>query len=190
MITSNCPKENEFNVNVSKFESFFLFLKRSYKTLLLIVIVIIVSVGSTTLIFTLISNSDNGIFLPSLGSIKTVDVEVYWDSNCENKTELISWDVLEPGNTINTTVYVKSISNVIVTLNINLTDWSPLELSDYINFSWDYYGQKLSPKEVIPVTIMLSASSSDDFVYYLVENEIKNFVVDIHFVASDINKTK
>jgi hypothetical protein len=82
-------------------------------------------------------------------------------------------------------VYVKSVSNVRVALNIFLTDWDPVEISDYMTISWDYDGAQLDPGEIIPVKITLSASSSDEFINYLVTNEIRRFDFDIHFVASD-----
>jgi len=82
-------------------------------------------------------------------------------------------------------VYVKSVSNFRVTLNMFLTDWDPVEISDYLTISWDYNGTLIKPGEIIPVTMTLSASSSDAFINYLVENEIKRFDVVIHIVASD-----
>ena len=142
----------------------------------------------------LLSKSDSDVYLPSVGTIKTIDVEIYWDPNGENKRETLSWDEIKiekldgdeiKTKTVNTTVYVKSVSNFRVTLNMFLTDWNPQAISEYITISWDYNGTLISPIEIIPVTMTLSASSSDDFINYLVENEIKRFDVVIHFVASD-----
>ena len=147
-------------------------------------IVAIISVASTTLVSILLSESDSDVYLPSLGTIKTIDVEIYWDPNGENKRETLSWDEIKTG-TVNTTVYVKSVSNFRVTLNLNITDWNPVEISDYLTISWDYNGTLINPGEIIPVTMTLSASSSDAFINYLVENEINRFDVAIHIVASD-----
>jgi hypothetical protein len=201
MSISNGLKEKERDYTCNAFKriwtplrSFFVFLKSSYKTLFLVAIVAIISVASTTLVSILLSESDSEVYLPSLGTIKTIGVEVYWDPNGENRIETLSWDEIKieklewneiKTETVNTTVYVKSVSNFIVTLNLNLTDWNPEAISDYITISWDYNGTRLNPSEVIPVTITLSASSSDAFINYLVENEIKRFDVAIHFVASD-----
>jgi hypothetical protein len=66
-----------------------------------------------------------------------------------------------------------------------LTDWNPVEISDYLTISWDYNGTLINPDEIIPVTMTLSASSSDDFVNYVVSNEIRRFDFVIHIVASD-----
>jgi len=178
----------------TKLHSVFVFLKSSYKILFLVAIVAIISVASTTLVSILLSKSDSDVYLPSVGTIKTIDVEIYWDPNGENKRETLSWDEIKiekldgdeiKTKTVNTTVYVKSVSNFRVTLNMFLTDWNPQAISEYITISWDYNGTLISPGEIIPVTMTLSASSSDDFINYLVENEIKRFDVVIHFVASD-----
>jgi len=175
---------NAFKKIWAQLHSFFVFLKSSYKILFLVAIVAIISVASTTLVSILLSESDSEVYLPSLGTIKTIDVEIYWDPNGENKRETLSWDEIKTG-TVNTTVYVKSVSNFRVTLNLNITDWNPVEISDYLTISWDYNGTLINPGEIIPVTMTLSASSSDDFINYLVENEINRFDVVIHIVASD-----
>ena len=201
MNASNGSKEKMHDYKLNAFEkigaqlhSFFGFLKSSYKILFLVAIVAIISVASTSLVSVLLSESEAEVYLPSLGTIKTIDVEVYWDPNGENKRETLSWDEIKieklewdeiKTGTVNTTVYVKSVSNFRVTLNMFLTDWNPVEISDYLTISWDYNGTLIKPGEIIPVTMTLSASSSDAFINYLVENEIKRFDVVIHIVASD-----
>ena len=160
-------------------------MKSSRKILLLITIVAIISVASSTLVSSLLTQSSSDVYLPSLGNIKTVEVEIYWDSRGEHIRDNLSWDEIEPGKSVNTTVYIKSVSNFKVTLSLKLTDWNPPEVSDYITISWDYNGTRVNPGEIIPVTMMLSASSSNDFIDYLVVNEIKGFTVDVHFLASD-----
>ena len=201
MNASNGLKEKEHDYTRNAFKkigtqlhSFFVLLKSSYKILFLVAIVATIAVASTTLVSMMLSHSDYDIYLPSLGTIKTIDVEIYWDPNGENKTETLSWDEIKiekldwdeiKTGTVNTTVYVKSVSNFRVTLNMFLTDWNPEAISDYITISWDYNGTHLNPGEIIPVTMTLSASSSDDFINYLVSNEIRRFDLVIHIVASD-----
>ena len=170
------------------------FLKVPYKLLILVAIVAIVSVAGSALVAILLSDSGSEIYLPSVGTIKTIGVETYWDQNGENKIEALTWDELkiekdelneitmEP---ISTTVYVKSVSNFRVTMNIFLTDWSPAEISDYLTVSWDYEGEEMDPGDIIPVTLTLSAQSSDAFIDYILENNIQSFSVSIHFVATE-----
>ncbi len=181
-MTGKLPTKKEGICKQNFVKRFFSSLSKN--TLLLVVIVVILTIVITSVISILLINSRSDFYLPSFATIKTVDVEVYWDENCQNKTELISWNELEVGQSVNMTVYVKSVSNVMTSLNTHLTDWDPEELSDYLTFSTNYSGNKLAPKEVIPLKLTLSASSSDELVYYLVDNEIQAFNFSIHFVGS------
>jgi len=201
MNASNGLKKKECNYTWNAFEkimaqlrSFTCFLKASYKTLVLVAIVVVITVATTSLVSIMLSHSDDEVYLPSLGTIKTIEVETYWDPNGENRRENLTWNEIQiqklegdeiKMNQVNTTVYVKSVSNFRVTLNMFLTDWNPVEISDYLTISWDYNETILNPDEIIPVTMTLSASSSDAFVNYLVENEITRFDVAVHIVASD-----
>ncbi|MCW4016736.1 MAG: hypothetical protein NWF06_10235 [Candidatus Bathyarchaeota archaeon] len=165
--------------------SFFGSLKPSRKTLLLVVIVAIVSIASSTLISVLLIHSNPEIYVPSLGTIKTIEVEAYEDANCGTAKEMFDWGELMPGNISTQLVYIKSVSNFVVTLNLNLTDWSPPEISEYITITWDYNGTTLKPNDVIPIAITISVSSSDGFINYLVHNQVTQFNVDLHFIASE-----
>jgi hypothetical protein len=185
---------NAFEKIAARLHSFICFLKASYKTLVLVAIVAVISVAGTSLVAMMLSHSDDEVYLPSLGTIKTIEVETYWDADGENRRENLTWNEIQieklewdeiKVNPVNTTVYVKSVSNLKVTLNMFLTDWNPVEISDYLTISWDYNKTILDPGEIIPVTMTLSASSSDAFIDYLVENEITRFDVVIHIVASD-----
>jgi hypothetical protein len=196
MNTSNKTKKtpNASGKNAAKRNSFYSRLKSSYKTLLLVAIVAVISVTSTSLVAIMLSNTEDEIYLPSVATIKTIEVETYWDSGGEIRRENLTWNEINVEklgwdevkvSPVNTTLYVKSVSNFRVTLNMFLTDWNPVEISDYLTISWDYNGTILNPGEIIPVTMTLSASSSEDFINYLVENEITGFDVAIHIVASD-----
>ena len=165
------------------FRVFKTFLNRSKKTLFLILIVVLASVALTTTISIMLSKTSN-FTLPSLGTVKTIGVEVYWDQNLENKTETINWDEVWVGSSKNVTVYIRSISNYQIILNLNATDWNPTDVSDYMNLSWDYNGTLLNPGETIPVMLTLSIPSSYSFVNYLIDNDVQNFNVDVHIIAA------
>lgn len=165
------------------FRVFKTFLNRSKKTLFLILIVALASVALTTTISIMLSKTSN-FTLPSLGTVKTIGVEVYGDQNLENKTETINWDEVWVGSSKNVTVYIRSISNYQIILNLNATDWNPADVSDYMNLSWDYNGTLLNPGETIPVMLTLSIPSSYSFVNYLIDNDVQNFNVDIHIIAA------
>jgi len=160
------------------------FLRRSKKTVLLILIVAVVSVAITTEISILLSKINN-LHLPSLGTIKTIGVEAYWGLNLENKTETIDWGTISPGSSTNRTFYIRSVSNFEATLNLDTTSWNPANISDYISLSWSYDGTSLNPGETVQVTLTLSASSSSSFINYLIANDVKDFNFDIVITASE-----
>jgi len=117
--------------------------------------------------------------VPSIGIIKTIGVEAYWDETLEYKTEVIDWDVIRLGSSKNVTFYVRSISNVKTVLQFNVTNWNPTNISKYMNLSWNYYGTPIDPIEVIDVTITLTATYSMPFIDYLIANDVKEFSIDI-----------
>ena len=168
----------------TQFCSSIAFLNRSKKTLLLIIIIAIASVAVSSLISILLSKIHN-FDIPALGNIKTIGVEAYWDPNCENKTEALDWGTIWIGSSRNVTLYVRSISNYKVTLNLKATDWMPANISDYMTLSWDYNETTLNPGEIIPVTLTLSSSFSNSFIFYLIDNDVQSFSLDIHIVASE-----
>ena len=168
--------------------------KFSIKIIVLVIIVAVVSVAVSALVAIMLSDSGSEIYLPSVGTIKTIGVETYQDRNGENKMDELTWAeitiekqewdeiTMKP---ISSTVYVKSVSNFRVTMDIFLTDWTPVEISDYLTVLWDYKGEEMDPGDIIPVTITLSAPSSDAFIDYVLEHDLQSFSVSIHFVATE-----
>jgi len=77
-------------------------------------------------------------------------------------------------------------SNVDVKLELNVTGWTPAKLESYIKISWDYNGTQLSPQQELPVTLYLNIPSSEEFIRYLVENQITAFGFDININASGL----
>ena len=67
----------------TNFRDFIAFLNRSKRTLILIIIVALTSVAVTTIIAILLSKTTN-LTVPSLGTVKTIGVETYWDQNRRN----------------------------------------------------------------------------------------------------------
>ena len=164
------------------FNFFFTFLRQHKKTLLLIFIVSTATVLISSAISILLSDFHN-LTLPTIGNIKTIGVEAYWDPNCENKTETIDWNTLWPGTTKNVTLYIRSVSNVKTTLHLHTSNITPPNISEYLNLSWNYDGTTLNPNEIIQVTLFLSASDDKSFSQYLIANDVTEFNIDIHIVA-------
>lgn len=135
----------------------------------------------------------HNFYLPSLGTIKTLGIEAYWDASYTDKVdegEYIDWGTLWLGSSNNATIYLQSISNIPTTLNPpknNLTFYDtenvpihpPANVSTHMNLTWNYNGTIINPGKQIQVTLTFSAEYSLDFVHYLIENDVKRFIVDI-----------
>jgi hypothetical protein len=166
------------------FDSFVKFLHSSKRTILLILITAVMTIVVNTVISIWLYRIVN-VNIPSLGTIKTLGVEAYWDRNLENKTEIIDWGTIWPGSSKNATFYVRSISNVEATLYLHTANWNPANLSDHVTLSWNYNGTTVHPGEIIQVTLTLSAPSSHPFILYLITNDVKEFSFDIIIGASE-----
>jgi len=167
----------------NKFHSFTAFLRSSKRTILLILLVAVITIALSTTI-SILSQSITTLKFPSLGTIKTLGVEAYWDRNLENKTETIKWGTISPESSKNVTLYLRSISTTETTLHLNTTNWNPTNISEYMNLKWNYNGTILHPGETIQVTLTLTASSSKTFILYLITNDVKEFGFDIIITAS------
>lgn len=160
------------------------FLNSSKKTILLMLLVATISLAFTTTV-SILGNETSNFTVPSLGTVKTIGVEAYWDQNCENKTYQIDWDIIWPGLSKNVTLYIRNVSNIPTTLRLNLSDLNPVGISKYINLSWDYNGAVLNSDKTVKVMLFLSASSDESFNQYIIGNHVKDFSIDIQIVASE-----
>jgi len=170
--------KNTFDCSFAKFS------RSSKRTVLLVLIVVLITIAVTTAVSIWLERTFN-LRVPSLGTIKTLGVEAYWDRNLENKIEIIDWDTIWPGSSKNVTLYVRSIGNVEATLYLNTTNWNPADLPDHVTLSWNYDGTTVHPDEVIQVTLTLSASSSQSFILYLITNKVNEFSFDIIIGTSE-----
>jgi len=160
------------------------FLCSSKNKILLITITAVITLIISSIIALWLSKVTK-LNIPSLGTIRTLGVEAYWDSDLTNKTQTINWGTIYPGSSQNVTLYIRSISNIETTLNLNTTNWNPTNLSNYMNLTWNYNGTTIHPSEIIQVTLTLSASSSFNFINYLITNNIKQFNFDIIISTSE-----
>jgi hypothetical protein len=163
--------------------SFISFLRYSRKTILLILVVALLSVFLNTFVSVMLSNAGN-LTVPSAGNIKTVGVEAYWDQTCENETESINWGTIVPGTSKTVSLSLRSISNVKTILNLNATNFDPIEVSEGITLSWDYDGDLLNPNEIIEVTFVLYFSAEYEFTQYLINEQIDAFSFDVYISAT------
>lgn len=173
-----------------RFSSSAKLLRYHKKTLLLIT----TAVGATLVMSSLISiwlSRVTNLEIPSIGNIKTRGVEAYWDRNLENRTRFIEWRTVWPGSSQNVTLYIKSVSNSEITLNLTTANWTFLDSSNrivagpngttpYMNLTWDYNGTIVRPGEALQVTLILYVERSSDFVDFLIAKDVEEFGVDIH----------
>ena len=166
-----------------KSQSFIAFIGKSKHTLSLVIIVAIISVILSSGI-AILSSSNKNLTVPSTGSLRTIGVEIYWDQNSENRTESINWSDVWLGSSKNVTLYIRSVSNYKITLDLQVTNWSPSILSEYASLSWDYNGTTINPNEIIEVTLTLSIPKSQALVSHLISEKIHNFNLDINITAA------
>ena len=96
--------------------------------------------------------------LPSGGRVKTVGVGIYWDVGCEDAVSFLDWGVVEPGSSVNVSVYIRNEGNADMVLYLNVSNWRPPEAGEYMTVDWDYDGRAISPGEVVEVVMILTVS--------------------------------
>jgi len=89
-----------------------------------------------------------------------ISLMIYNDSDCTTPLKSINWGILEKGEAINFTIYLKNIGNKVCIAKCNFTNWSPKETEAYIAINWDSEGVILKPEEVHKAIISLDASES------------------------------
>ena len=107
--------------------------------------------------------------LSSSGSIKAINVEVFWDLACSQPVSSMDWGTPEPGDVVTQIVYVKNTGNADMTLHLATSNWSPAAASNYLTLTWDQESTTLSEDEVATASITLTVSGSitgiDDFTF-------------------------
>jgi hypothetical protein len=95
------------------------------------------------------------------GNIKAVGVQFYSDSAGLTATSQINWGTLEPGQTVNVTLYMKSTSNVPVTVSMAVGNFVPASGSGYLACTWNYNGAVISPgQQLVPVVFTLVVATT------------------------------
>lgn len=120
--------------------------------------------------------------IPNSGNVETIGVNAYWDSSCINNVTYINWtqinqDYLEPGTTINVTIYVKNNGNIPLELNMTTDNWNPLEACNDITLSWNCEECVLNTTSPIVQTVLTLSISPNC--------EVTNFFFDIIIIGSE-----
>jgi hypothetical protein len=133
------------------------------------------------------NNDVNDRTISTTGTITVRGLEIYGGDikTGSSGKDYIDWGELTFGASKNVSFYVQSTSNFDVELGLNVNNWTPAEIEDYITISLDYEGTVLSPdQEPLLVTIDLDVSSSGEFIDYLLENNVTSFGFDMIMYAS------
>jgi hypothetical protein len=96
--------------------------------------------------------------LSSSGSVRAINVEVYWDDLCTQVVSSVDWGVLDPGAVVERTVYVKNSGSVDMNLSMTCTNWVPVEASVNITVAWDREGASVGPGAVLPAVLTMTVS--------------------------------
>jgi hypothetical protein len=125
---------------------------------ILAVATVIVSLSLTLVAFGVINHS----FIISSGGRVNLPVGVgfYWDSDCSSPVSFIDWGDIQPGSTVNVTLFVKNTGGQAISLNITAENWNPIETTSYMTFDSDCTGQTIDPQETVQITLSLTTSSS------------------------------
>jgi len=110
------------------------------------------------------------------GRIKGVGASIWADANATLGIEFIDWGTLEPGETKDLVVYIRSEGNVPMNLTMYTELWEPVETESFVTLLWDAEDAVIQPEEIRMVTFTLVISSDIE--------GIDNFSFDIVVVAT------
>ena len=169
------------------------FLLQKRKTVLLVAAVIAATLLVSSLVSLLLSNIGH-LYFPTVGTIRTSGLEAYWDTALTNETQEIPWGVLYPGSEPKATVYLRSIGNTPITLEMTTANWTfhnsfnedvygPANTTEYLSLSWNYNGSTVIPDQVIPIVFTLRVDNNLGFLEYVIEYDVQRFSFDINVQA-------
>jgi hypothetical protein len=120
-------------------------------------LMVMVSIAVATCVAALLTSETR---VPSVGTVRTVGVEAFWDINCTSRVIEINWGIVEPGYHVNATIYLKNKGNTPITLSLHTENWTPSNASSYITLNWDYASQTVDAGAVIEINLTLAVSSN------------------------------
>jgi hypothetical protein len=161
---------------------------RPSKTVLLVIGMAAITLSLNILIVTWLT-SHHSLEFPSVGTIHTTNVEAYGgDVIIQNGVQYVDWGTVYVGTLTNRSIFIRSKSNVPITLALEATNWTYTDQngqkaltpnSTYMTLTWNYTDVPIDSEQVIPVVLTLNVSSDTAFIYYLTTNHITQFSFDI-----------
>jgi len=98
--------------------------------------------------------------LQSTGSVKSINVEVFWDVQLTQLVSDVDWGIPESGDSITKTVYIRNLGSAPMTLNMIDGNWNPGVASNYLTMSWNREAYVLPADGVVEATLTLDVSPS------------------------------
>lgn len=92
------------------------------------------------------------------GSVKEADVIIYRDLNCTQPLQFVDAGIVDPGDTKNWTIYVRSRLDTPIGLNLQTTNWDPSSANGQIQLTWDYDGRRFGGNQTLEVILTLVIS--------------------------------
>jgi hypothetical protein len=89
-----------------------------------------------------------------------ISIEVYWDNRCTKRVSSIDWGPLEPGTNKTVTLFIKNKGRNQITLVYYTSNWKPPEIVNYLTLTWNYTGQSIEFKKIVPVVFTLYVSEN------------------------------
>jgi len=89
----------------------------------------------------------------------TVNVVVFSDPQATTLCTDIDFGNLNSGNIATKTIYIKNTGNIIETLSMTVTDWSPQTGTSSLLLTWNQESAKLQAGATVPATLTLNIAS-------------------------------
>lgn len=100
------------------------------------------------------------VSIPSLGVIKAINVEVYWDVDCTQNVTVVDWGAPEPGDVVNKIVYIMNGGTSLVTLSMSSSGWDPAGAGGFLTLTWDREGATVDDGGVVQAVLSLDVSGA------------------------------
>ncbi|MBN2334162.1 hypothetical protein JXL21_01295 [Candidatus Bathyarchaeota archaeon] len=94
----------------------------------------------------------------SVLAVEAGSLGVYWDAECTSPVESLEWGRIDPGDTVDTAVYIRNESEETVQLSIETDGWDPPSAPDHIDLGWDYGDAPLGSGEAVQTDLTLTVS--------------------------------
>jgi len=98
--------------------------------------------------------------LTSSGSVKAINVEVYWADLCTQVVNSVDWGTPEVGEVVYQTVYIKNSGSAPLSVSMTTSSWTPVEAANYITLTWDREGASIDLDQVLQALLTLTVSDT------------------------------